>query len=214
MSAVTFPQSSVPHDTGPSGAGAPTGPVSPLRRFGRRKWDPQPTQPAAVLIATAGHDVPESAIRQAAAASEGGAVAVVALARVYGSAFGLPNPGLMPTRKELQAERDRVTAAVAAIERCGVTTWGQVAATRRPVRTISRIAAARGARVVLVVTPETSRWRRTIEGDLARDVGRRLGKGVQVEPVPVKSSMPPDKAPHRRGEAVGDRTKETTWPST
>jgi len=186
VSAVTFPRSSVPDDTGPGGdLAAPTGSVSPLRRFGRRKWDPQPTQPAAVLIATAGHDVPKSAIRRAVAVADGGAVAVVTLARVYGSAFGLPNPGLMPTRQEMQAERDRVTAAVTAIERSGVTAWGQVAATRRPVKTIARIAAARGASVVLVVTPPTPRWRQMVEGDLARDVGRRLGDGVRVEPIPL-----------------------------
>ena len=56
------------------------------------KWDRQPSQPSAVLIATVGIPIPPEVIRQAVKLSGGRPVAVVSIARIYGSSFGLPNP--------------------------------------------------------------------------------------------------------------------------
>jgi hypothetical protein len=108
-------------------------------------------------------------------------VAVVSIARIYGSSLGLPNPGLLPTRKEMDEQRALVTEAIDRLERAGVEAWGQVATTRRYAKTIAQAARARGVAHVLVVTPETARWRLMIEGDVARDVGRRIGKEMVVE---------------------------------
>lgn len=150
-------------------------------RFGRAKWDQQPAQPAAVLIATVGIPVPPAVIRQAVSLSGGRPVAVVTIARIYGSSLGLPNPGLLPTRAEMDEQRALVTRAIGRLERSGVQAWGQVAVTRRYARTIATAARARGAEHVLVVTPEVAPWRRMVEGDLARDVKRRTGANVTVE---------------------------------
>jgi hypothetical protein len=150
-------------------------------RLRKKKWDDQPTQSASVLIASSGEPIPPSAVRWALALSGGDAVAVISLARIYGSSFGLPNPGLMPTKKELQDQRSQVDKAVRLIERSGSEGWGQVAATRRPVKAIAQAARARGARHVIVVAPETARWRQFVEGNLAKDVARRLGSEVRVE---------------------------------
>jgi hypothetical protein len=150
-------------------------------RFGRAKWDKQPTQSSAVLIATIGAPVPPTVIRHAVELSDGRPVAIVSIARIYGSSLGLPNPGLLPTRKEMEEQRAVVTSAMDRLERSGVEAWGQVAATRRYAKTIARAARARGVDHVLVVTPEVPRWRLLIEGDVARDVRRRIGKDVAVE---------------------------------
>jgi hypothetical protein len=156
----------------------------PVRsKFGRRKFDKQPTQPAAVLIASNGEKIPGAAIRQALRLSAGEAVAVVAIARIYGSSLGLPNPGLMPTRKEMEEQKEIATKAIAALEKGGVEAWGQVAATRKPTKTIAEAAVARGVRYVLVVRPEKSGWRLVVEGDLAKEVARKLGAAVTVEGV-------------------------------
>ena len=156
----------------------------PIRkRFGRRKFDKQPTQPAAVLIASNGERIPGTAIRAALRMSQGKPVAVVSVARIYGSAFGLPNPGLMPTKKEMAEQRAIVEKAMVAIEKGGGEAWGQVACTRRPRKTIAQVARARNVRHVLVVRPETSGWRLVVEGDLAKEVARKLGPGVGVEGV-------------------------------
>jgi hypothetical protein len=169
---------------------APTGgaimdPISkPARaRFGRRKWDKQPSQSAAVLIATVGVPIPPSVVRAAVQMGGGAPVAIISIARIYGSSLGLPNPGLMPTKKEMDDQRTLVTKAVNRLERSGVEAWGQVAATRRYAKTIAQAARARGVDHVLVVTPEVARWRVVVEGDVAKDVRRRLPKEVTVESV-------------------------------
>jgi hypothetical protein len=156
----------------------------PVRsKFGRRKFDKQPTQPAAVLIASNGEKIPGAAIRQALRLSAGEPVAVVTIARIYGSSLGLPNPGLMPTRKEMDEQREIASRTVSALEKAGVEAWGQVAATRKASKTIAEAAAARGVRYVLVVRPEKSGWRRVVEGDVAKEVAHKLGADVTVEGV-------------------------------
>jgi len=157
----------------------------PVRsRFGRRKFDKQPTQAAVVLIASSSGDpVPQAAIRLGLELSGGGPVAVVSIARIYGSALGLPNPGLMPTRKEMTEQKDRVAKAVRSIEKGGSEAWGQVAASRRPAKTIAAAANARGVEHVIVVRPELATWRRVVEGDIVKEVSRKLSPEVQVRGV-------------------------------
>jgi hypothetical protein len=155
-------------------------------RFGKgKKWDKQPTQSSAVLIATVGIPIPTAVIDRAVGLGGGCPVAVVTIARIYGSSLGLPNPGLLPTRKEMDEQRALVTKAIDCLERSGVEAWGQVATTRRYGRTIAQAARARGVSNVLVVTPEVARWRLMIEGDVARDVRRRIGKDMVVEGITV-----------------------------
>jgi hypothetical protein len=153
------------------------------RRFGRRHFDKQPSDPAAVLIASTGQPFSPSAIRWAVQLAAGEPIAVVSLARIYGSAYGLPNPGLMPTRKEMQAQLDAVDAALKAIERAGGQGDGQVAATRKNTRTIARVAKARGVRHVLIVDAEKTGWRGVVEGHIEREVKHRVPAGVTVERV-------------------------------
>jgi len=151
----------------------------------RRRWDKQPTQPAAVLIASAGDPIPAAAVSRSVALSAGQPVAVISLARIYGSALGLPNPGLLPSQRELAGQRQQVADALAALQRAGLDGWGQVAATRRPGRTIARVARARGVRHVILVTPSQPRWRRFVEGNLVREISRKLAPGTSVEAVIV-----------------------------
>jgi hypothetical protein len=138
-----------------------------------------------VLIATIGVDIPPAVIKQAVELSAGRPVAIVAIARIYGSSFGLPSPGLMPTRKEMDEQLAFVNKAIKRLERAGVEAWGQVASTRRYGRTIAQAGRARGVSTVLVVAPETARWRQFMEGDTARDVRRRVGREMTVESIKV-----------------------------
>jgi len=155
------------------------------RRIGRAKWDTQPKQSAAVLIATVGIPIPLAVIRQAVQRSGGRPVAVVTIARIYGSSFGLPSPGLLPSRKEMDEQRALVADALKRLERAGVEAWGQVATTRRYAKTIAQAAQARGVDEVLVVSKKVPRWRSLVEGDTARDVRRRIGRKVVVEGITV-----------------------------
>jgi len=173
-----------------AGAPAASGVEGPLpepkrARLGKGKWDKQPSQPCAVLIATVGIPIPPEVIRRAVALSEGRPVAVVSIARIYGSSFGLPNPGLLPTRTEMDEQLALVNRAITHLERAGAEAWGQVATTRRFARTIAQAARARGVGHVLVVTSEVARWRQLVEGDVARDVRRRIGREMDVEGIAV-----------------------------
>jgi hypothetical protein len=138
-----------------------------------------------VLIATVGTAIPPDVINRAVKLSGGRPVSVIAIARIYGSSLGLPNPGLLPTRKEMDEQRAFVSSAIDRLERSGVEAWGQVATTRRYGRAIANAARARGVKHVLVVCPEVPRWRSFIEGDVARDVRRRIGKQIEVEGLAV-----------------------------
>jgi hypothetical protein len=153
--------------------------------FKKAKWDKQPSQSSEVLIATIGVDIPPAVIRRAVELSGGRPVAIVAIARIYGSSFGLPSPGLMPTRKEMDEQRDFVNKAITRLEKAGVEAWGQVASTRRYARTIVQAGRARGVSTVLVVAPDAAKWRKFMEGDTARDVRRRVRNEMTVESITV-----------------------------
>lgn len=155
-----------------------------LRR--RRRWDPQPTAPCAVLLATDGRtDFSPRSIALAVDRAGGGPVAVATIARIHGTQFGLPNPGLLPTKQEL-AERDGwVDGAIRALRRAGLAADGQIASTRKPTKTLARIARARGVACVVIDETPYAGWRRFVEGDTGAELAKRLrGDGIEVVIVP------------------------------
>src|SRR5260221_13354990 len=95
--------------------------------FGRRRWDPQPTSAAAVLLASSGAPFSRAAVRRARELAAGQPVAVLSILKVYGSTFGLPNPGLMPTRREREEQLKIVGKAIGELERRGCTVCRQIA---------------------------------------------------------------------------------------
>jgi Universal stress protein family len=156
--------------------------------FSRRRFDPQPTAPAAVLLATSGSPFSKAAVRRAQELAAGEPVAVLSILKVYGSQFGLPNPGLMPTRREQEEQLTVVRRAIEALERRGCTADGQVAATRSAGRMIAKVARARNVRYVVMDSPTTMGGvRKIIEGELAGIVRRRLRDGTSLELVAEKS---------------------------
>ena len=155
--------------------------------FGRRRWDPQPTAPAAVLLASSGSPFSRAAVRRAHELAGGEPVAVLSILKIYGSQFGLPNPGLLPTRRERDEQYAVVSRAIKELERRGCTVDGQVAATRSAGRTIAKVARARQVRYVVMDSPTATGVRRIIEGELTGIVRRRLRDGTTLELVGGKS---------------------------
>ena len=153
--------------------------------FRRRRLDPQPVEPRTVLLATDGRQAlsPEAIERAAALASPAG-VAVLAIAKIYGTQFGLPHPGLMPTRDEVDLRRGWIADAIAALERKGVAADGQLAATRKPIKLIAKVAIARAVEHVVVDAGTSTGVRRMIEGETGVDVRRRLRGAADVVIVP------------------------------
>jgi nucleotide-binding universal stress UspA family protein len=57
-------------------------------------------------------------------------VHILTIARMWGTTFGFPNPGLLPSRSEMEAQRKSIARAVARLERRGIEAEGRVLATR------------------------------------------------------------------------------------
>ena len=86
----------------------------------------------AVLLASEDREIPTAAIDLAAriAKRSDAPVHVFTIARVWGTSFGFPNPGLMPTRREWDQQRDNVEEAIGRLERKGIYANGRVVGTR------------------------------------------------------------------------------------
>ena len=176
----------------------------------KKKWDRQPTAPAAVLLASDGRrGFGSRAVARAAALAGPEPVAVVTIAKIYGSSFGLPAPGLMPTKDEMNERLGWIRDALARLERKGIEADGQVAQTRRAVRTIARIARTRAVRVVVIESAQQPRWRSVIEGDVASGVARSLKRtGIEVEV--LSATGPASRAPTERTSNSKDRKASAT----
>ncbi len=149
--------------------------------FGRRRFDQQPTAPAAVLLASSGAPFSKAAVRRARELAAGEPVAVLSILRIYGSTFGLPNPGLLPTRREREEQYANVSKAINQLERGGCTADGQIAATRSAGRMIAKVARVRQVRVVVMDDSAESGVRRVIEGSVTSTVRRRLAGRANIE---------------------------------
>jgi hypothetical protein len=77
---------------------------------------------------------------------------------VWGTSLGLPNPGLLPTRREWDAGRAVVADAVAALARRGVDASGHALATRKATKRIIGEAERLGCEtIVMAADPPRNR---------------------------------------------------------
>lgn len=150
---------------------------------GRRRWDPQPTTPAAVLLATEGTAFSREAIGRARELADGEPIAVLAILKVYGSSFGLPNPGLLPTRREREEQIANVRKAISELEKRGCRADGQVAATRSAGRVIAKVARTRRVHHVVMDDRAEPGLPRVVRGSVTGTVRRRLGERAALEVV-------------------------------
>lgn len=145
---------------------APAVPVARRRRARGKIAVPQDAARAgsrsgpAVLLASEGRDFSAESIALAAqlAGGAGGEVHVLAIARVHGVSFGLPNPGLLPNHAEWDAQREAVARAVARLRRRGINAGGQVLGTRAATKRICAAAQELGCEaIVMGADPSRSR---------------------------------------------------------
>ena len=90
-------------------------------------------------------------------------------------------PGPAAHRREREAADDAITATVRGLEHAGIDVDGQIVVTRNAAKAIARIARRRGATRVLLERITASRLRRLLEGDLQRQLARKLGRSVTVD---------------------------------
>ena len=147
----------------------------------RTRLDPQPVEPRSVLLATDGRrPLSREAIARAAELASPAGVAVLAIAKIYGTQFGLPHPGLMPTKEEIDLRRGWIADAIGELEHKGVSADGQLAATRKAIKLIARVAVARSVQHVVVDAGTARGLRRLVEGETGADVRRRLHGAAEV----------------------------------
>ena len=136
-------------------------------KFPRRwPWSPLPEPPdarsfapASILLASEGRRIPATAVEFTLhlARKTTAPVHVLSIARIWGSAFGLPHPGLMPTKREWQLQRESAAEAVDRLLRCGVEATGQVVSSRNAAKRI--LAEARRRRPEAIVMADLHRYR-------------------------------------------------------
>lgn len=118
---------------------------------------------ARILLATEGREIPEAAIARVVELADRGSeepasVRVLSIARVHGVAFGLPSPGLMPTRQELEEQRRIVARAVKRLRKRGLGASGRVLGTRKATSRICEEAARTECQaIVMAADPDRNR---------------------------------------------------------
>ncbi len=148
-----------------------------------------PDPPRRILLATSGgapfdHGVIERVIELATPARA--AITVLSVARVYGTSFGFPNPGLQPNRVEMEQNRSTVNDAAKILRRKGFDVKVAMSKSRNAPKMIARWGMAKRFHAIVVPDPERPAWRRAIEGDLKREIERR--SGIPVHAVPTARS--------------------------
>jgi nucleotide-binding universal stress UspA family protein len=137
--------------------------VLPLRWL----WGTPPQAPAPdafagklILLASEGRHIPRAAVDLAGRMAEktGAEVHVLSIARIWGTRFGMPHPGLMPNKRELQEQRDDVAGAVALLKRRDIATSGQVFSTRNAAKRILAEARRRRADAIVMAADPPRHW--------------------------------------------------------
>jgi nucleotide-binding universal stress UspA family protein len=132
------------------------------RSWGRERQPPDPGTLAirSLLLASEGRPIPHAAIDFAAriAGTSGVSVHVLSIARVWGTSFGLPNPGLLPSKREWDEQRRLVAEAVASLQRRGIQATGQVLGTRGAAKRIVAEAARHRCDAIVMAADPPRHW--------------------------------------------------------
>jgi len=162
--------------------------MSPLRLPSKSAVVPRAADRAAVLLASPGLPFSAEAVETALSVAEGRPIRVLSTAKIYGTSLGLQHPGLLPSKREQDAQREIVAAAIKEIERAGGKARGEVIATRDPAKTFLRAALRCSARHVVLEPTSSGRLRTLVEGDPASSLRRRLPPEVEVRVVERRPS--------------------------
>jgi nucleotide-binding universal stress UspA family protein len=120
----------------------------------------QPGHYERILLASEGREIPRQAIDRVIelAAPSGARVRVFTIARVHGVAFGMPSPGLLPTKREWAQQRDIVDKAIKRLKRKGIEADGHVLGTRNGAKKIVEEARKENCQaIVMAADPDRNR---------------------------------------------------------
>ena len=155
---------------------------------------PVPDPPRRILLVSiASSPITPEVIRQtvALATPEHAKITVLGIARVFGTALGLPHPGLKPTPLEWEAQRKITQDAADDLRLRGFDVLLAMARARNAPKLIGRWVRAKRFHAVVIPDPERPGWRRWIEGELTKEVGRHAKVPVYAVPTPTVSHETP-----------------------
>jgi nucleotide-binding universal stress UspA family protein len=114
--------------------------------------DPEVCDVHAILLASEEREIPREAVDLAARMAKrcDAPVHVFTIARVWGTSFGFPNPGLMPSKAEWDKQHEIVKKTVARLRRKGVDADGRVIGTRAGAKRIVREARRLGCDTIIM----------------------------------------------------------------
>jgi nucleotide-binding universal stress UspA family protein len=124
-----------------------------------------PGQFKRILLASEGREIPDAAIARVIelAVPKGTHVHVFTIARVHGVSLGMPNPGLLPTKKEWADQHQIVAKAIRRLKRRGIEADGHVLGTRGATKKILEEATKHDCEaIVMAADPDRNR----IVGDM------------------------------------------------
>ena len=139
------------------------------RLFLSKRWPwrtpPEPPAPDAfagklIILASEGRPIPQAAVELAGRMAEraGAEVHVLSIARIWGTSFGLPHPGLLPNKREMQERHDSVAGVVTWLKRRHIEASGQVAGTRNAAKRILAEARQRRADAIVMAADPPQHW--------------------------------------------------------
>ena len=133
-----------------------------------------------ILLASEGRPISLAAVAKVAslAMEKGAKVHVLSVARIWGSAFGLPHPGLMPTARELQSQREIVSAAINALEQQHVVATGEVIRSRNAAKAIAKKACWQTYLAIVMTADRAPHW--LVRGLLWSHEPYRVGRLARV----------------------------------
>lgn len=105
-----------------------------------------------LLLASEGRPFSQRAVNEAAriALRNNAPVHVFSIARVWGTSFGFPNPGLMPNQHEWQEQRDIINNAMKVLQERGVAASAGVVGTRQGAKRIITEATRLGCDMIVM----------------------------------------------------------------
>jgi nucleotide-binding universal stress UspA family protein len=158
------------------------------RRRGAGKPAPRvyPDPPRRILLVSPSIPLTRETIQKAVelATPLDAKITVLGIAKIYGTSLGLPHPGLQPTNTEWELERQIAHEAAEELEGRGFEVRVALSRARNIPKMIARWGVAKNFHAIVVPEAERPGWRRAIEGDVAREIGRRTDIPVHVVPVP------------------------------
>jgi hypothetical protein len=97
-------------------------------------------------------------LAQRMAGIAGAEVHVLSIARVWGTSFGMPHPGLLPNKREMQERHENVATVVNWLTRRHIAANGQVSGTRNAARRILAEARRRRADAIVMAADPPLHW--------------------------------------------------------